>query len=100
MELQPHQQRVVEEKRELDERLAKLVDFIENNPTFKSTVLIEAERNRLRRQRTKMEELSQILGERIAAFDPIRKLLKKKHSLNSLLKPKRPGSTTDGCCDG
>lgn len=70
MELQPHQQRVVEEKRELDERLAKLVDFIENNPTFKSTVLIEAERNRLRRQRTKMEELSQILGERIAAFDP------------------------------
>ena len=70
MELQPHQQRVVEEKRELDERLAKLVDFIENNPTFNSTVLIEAKRNRLHRQRVKMEELSQILGERIAAFDP------------------------------
>ena len=69
MELQPHQQRVVEEKRELDERLAKLVAFIENNPTFNSTVLIEAERNRLRRQRVKMEELSQILGERIAAFE-------------------------------
>lgn len=70
MELQPHQQRVVEEKCELDERLAKLVDFIENNPTFTSKVLIDAERDRLRRQRGKMEELSAILGERIAAFDP------------------------------
>lgn len=43
---------------------------LNNVSRFNSTVLIEAERNRLRRQRVKMEELSQILGERIAAFDP------------------------------
>lgn len=66
--LQPHQQRVVEEKKENDDRLVKLVAFIESNPAF-NTVLIEAERNRLRRQRKIMEDLSAVLGERISAFN-------------------------------
>lgn len=68
--LEPHQQRVVEEKAQNDERLSKLNDFIENNPVFLSKVLIDAERLRLIRQRDLMTQLSQVLGERIAAFDP------------------------------
>ena len=65
---QPHQMRVVLEKKENDERLIKLGVFIETNPAF-NTALIEAERQRLLRQRVLMAELSQVLGERINAFN-------------------------------
>lgn len=62
----PHQQRVVDEKTELDERRAKLGDFITVNPIFQG--LTEAEQERLKRQRKIMSEYSDVLGERIDAF--------------------------------
>ena len=64
-QLEPHQQRVVEEKQQNDERLAKLTAFLDG-PVF--VRLDGAERARLTRQRRIMEELSEVLGERIAAF--------------------------------
>ena len=64
-QLAPHQQRVVDEKRELDERLKKLSEFF-SNPIFHG--LPEEERSRLSRQRRAMTTYSDILGERIAAF--------------------------------
>jgi len=65
--LQPHQQRIVDEKAELDERLAKLMTFT-CTPTF--AALDEAERNRLAQQAETMAKYSEILGERIEAFGP------------------------------
>jgi hypothetical protein len=64
--LAPHQQRIVDEKAQNDERLSKLVDFIKTNPVFDK--LPDAERLRLTRQHRIMDELSNVLGERIAAF--------------------------------
>jgi hypothetical protein len=65
MALQPHQQRVVEEKSDLDTKLEKLGDFC-NTPIFAG--LEQAEQNRLNRQFLIMELYAQVLGERIAAF--------------------------------
>ena len=64
----PHQQRVVDEKRELDEKLAKLSSFV-CTPIFASLDCRESER--LQRQHDVMTEYSTILGERIAAFTVI-----------------------------
>lgn len=64
----PHQQRVVAEKADLDEKLTKLRDFITESKTFFD--LPDEEQDRLERQRDCMMEYSQILGERIAAFPP------------------------------
>jgi hypothetical protein len=61
-----HQQRVVDEKAELDEKLGKLHDFIQGNPIFKS--LPEDEQKLLCRQDLVMAEYSQILCERIETF--------------------------------
>lgn len=63
--LQPHQQRVVEEKDELDTKLGKLRAFFDTQ-TFLS--LPEDERRRLMRQSVVMTEYSTILGERITGF--------------------------------
>jgi hypothetical protein len=63
--MQPHQQRVVDEKAELDERLAKLVDFTR---TSIFAGLDAEERNRLDQQAATMAMYSDILGDRIAAF--------------------------------
>ncbi|WP_082439562.1 Gp49 family protein [Massilia sp. WF1] len=63
--LQPHQQRVVDEKCELDARLAKLVPFFDT-PIFAG--LAEEEKQRLERQEDAMKAYSEILTERIAAF--------------------------------
>lgn len=65
MSLQPHQQRVVDEKAQLDERLGKLVAFYDT-PIYAS--LDKAEQGRLMRQGQAMSEYSQILGERINVF--------------------------------
>ena len=63
----PHQERVVTEKAELDEKLSKLTAFTTmQNATFAS--LPNAEKARLIEQREVMERYSTILGERIAAF--------------------------------
>lgn len=65
--LQPHQQRVVEEKAELDERLTKLIQFREGNGTPYQR-LSGAEQNRLHQQSVVMRQYSSILADRIAAF--------------------------------
>jgi hypothetical protein len=64
--LQPHQQRVVAEKADLDDRMGKLDAFIAQNPMFLK--LDPAEQERLTRQYRYMEQYSRVLGERIEAF--------------------------------
>lgn len=66
MNMQPHQQRVVDEKAELDEKRSKL-DFFLRTMTFKD--LSQDEAGRLLRQSKCMGTYSEILGERIAAFN-------------------------------
>ena len=63
--LQPHQQRVITEKADLDEKLVKLIAFFQT-PVFAD--LSEAERSRMRNQARFMDGYSAVLGERIAAF--------------------------------
>lgn len=64
--LQPHQQRVVDEKAELDKKAHALSDFIGNSEVF--TMLDAAEQERLKEQNDVMWQYSEILGARIAAF--------------------------------
>ena len=64
--MQPHQQRVVDEKTELDDKLTKLNQFITESPIF--TNLDDREKSRLIAQKAHMEGYSDILGERIASF--------------------------------
>lgn len=64
-ELQPHQQRVVTEKAELDEKLGKLGTFL-NSDKFHNLNIVE--RGQLHRQYQAMSEYSKILGERISFF--------------------------------
>lgn len=61
----PHQQRVVEEKAELDAKLEKLNEFGQG-PIFPT--LPAEEQERLVRQSKLMDKYSVVLGERIAAF--------------------------------
>jgi hypothetical protein len=63
--LQPHQLRVIEEKRELDERRQKLGDFLSSPNFFK---VPEPERSLLKHQVYAMAELSSILGQRIGSW--------------------------------
>lgn len=65
--MRPHQQRVVDEKAELDARLAKLIPFFD---TAIFAGLGGAEQSRLRQQSHAMACYSAILGERIDAFAP------------------------------
>lgn len=67
MELQPHQQRVVAEKTELDKKAKALSDFIGLNPIFET--IDSAEQERLKRQNDIMWQYSEVLGERIKAFN-------------------------------
>jgi hypothetical protein len=64
--MQPHQQRVVDEKVELDKKAKALSEFIGNNPIFET--LDPAEQERLKVQNDVMWRYSEILGARIAAF--------------------------------
>lgn len=64
-QIAPHQQRVVDEKRELDERREKLEAFY-STQIFHG--LPESEQTLLLRQGVVMRTYSEILGERIAAF--------------------------------
>lgn len=65
-----YQERVREEKRELDEKISKLETFIGegHGPIFRT--LEVDERSRLIAQRNAMREYSRILGQRIQAFKP------------------------------
>lgn len=66
--MQLHEERVVNEKRELDEKLAKLKSFCfsPGNPTFKE--LHSTDRDLLESQYSVMEQYSQILEKRINRF--------------------------------
>lgn len=66
-QLSPHQQRVLDEKRELDERLSKLDAFILDNPLYSQ--LPTSEQDRMARQSKAMAAYSGVLAERIEAFD-------------------------------
>ena len=63
--LQPHQQRVLEEKAQLDERIAKLSAFVE---TSVCRALDGSEQFDLHNQLNSMECYSAALGRRIARF--------------------------------
>ena len=65
MSILPHQQRVIEEKSQLDARLEKLIQFLSSDTCHS---LSFDERVRLKRQAEVMEMYSGILGARIAAF--------------------------------
>lgn len=64
--LQAHQQRVVEEKKELDEKLNKLNSFISSQFFLP---INEDEKDRLKQQARIMHDYSNILKERINAFE-------------------------------
>jgi len=65
--LAPFQLRVVSEKAELDDRIAKLTEFIDG-PAF--VLVDQVEQHRLIEQRGAMRAYSRILGERIENFKP------------------------------
>lgn len=63
--MQPFQQRVLDEKRELDEKLEKLMAFI-RGPVFET--IAPDEQERLKRQSHHMDLYSGVLAERISEF--------------------------------
>lgn len=65
MELKPYQQRVVDEKKELDVKRDKLTEFFKGK-TFAN--LDSSEKSRLSFQASIMLQYSNILADRIAAF--------------------------------
>jgi len=64
----PFQHRVVGEKADLDLRLELLKKFLESS---RFLLVDPAERQRLMKQAEVMSEYSEILGERIAHFQPV-----------------------------
>lgn len=66
MDLPPHQERVINEKSELDMKIVKLEDFIRNNIIFKE--LHCEEQLLLYKQSAAMKEYSDILRRRIEKF--------------------------------
>lgn len=66
MKLEPYQQRVVDEKAELDLKAQTLSAFIGYSDIFPT--LDAAEQERLKEQNDVMWRYSEILGARIAAF--------------------------------
>jgi hypothetical protein len=65
-ELAPHQQRVVQERNELNEKIEKLTAFIEDSPIFRALPDIDAEH--LIGQRGAMLLYKEYLDRRIARF--------------------------------
>ena len=64
--LTPHQQRVVAERAELDDKRKKLEAFIDSE---KFRILCDrSERSRMRRQHANMTDYSNVLGDRIACM--------------------------------
>jgi hypothetical protein len=65
----PHQQRVIDEKAELDDKLKKLQKFITGELAVYIS-LPDEEKQRLKEQFAYMNGYSAVLGDRIAAFPP------------------------------
>jgi hypothetical protein len=61
----PHQERVIQEMKELDEKIVKLDDF--RHGKLYETLPVD-ERDRLTRQYAHMKDYSNVLAERIKAF--------------------------------
>ena len=64
--MQPHQQRVVDEKNELDQKAKALSEFIGNSPLFDD--IDPEEQERMKVQNDIMWQYSEVLGQRINAF--------------------------------
>lgn len=64
--MQPHELRVVEEQRELDEKIEKLATFVEG-PIYRK--MSEKSQSLLTQQYSAMRTYSEKLGERIALFE-------------------------------
>lgn len=62
----PHQQRVVDERNELQDRRNKLIQFIQENPIFKT--LEEGDQKLLKEQFEAMTWYQKILDSRITRF--------------------------------
>ena len=65
-ELQAHQLRVLEELRELNNKLVSLRGFIATSPAFQQLDMYE--QRRMKRQADAMDEYARILQERIEAW--------------------------------
>jgi len=63
--MEPHQQRVIDEKKELDDKRERLSKFF-TSPVFDG--LDRSEQARLQRQKMAMDEYSFVLGQRIEHF--------------------------------
>jgi len=70
MKMQPYQQRVVEEKDEINKKATDLSNFIGTSPIFDTLDPVEQER--LKEQNDVMWQYFEILEARIAAFRPSR----------------------------
>ena len=66
VKIHPHQQRVVDEKTELDKKANALSDFIGHSPIFEK--LDPEEQERLKVQNDIMWQYSEVLGARIKTF--------------------------------
>ena len=66
MEFAPHEQRVITERDELQEKLEKLKSFILDSPIYRSLPIEDS--NLLSRQLNVMNEYLSILNERIGRF--------------------------------
>lgn len=65
--MQPHQQRVIDERNTLSGNVDRLASFIGSSPIF--TTLPDAEQERMARQLDHMTAYLGVLNERIAAFE-------------------------------
>jgi len=70
--MEAYQERVVQERADLAEKIVKLVTFIDTNPTFKT--LADEDRLLMERQRRTMLEYRDILDDRIARFAPVKEI--------------------------
>lgn len=66
--MEAYQERVVEEKKELDSKVEKLDHFL-NNTTGLDSIVDDVEKRRLHFQLNVMSSYSLILGDRIANFN-------------------------------
>lgn len=65
--MQEYQERVIQEQKDLDEKILKLDAFLQR-PNFYQRVPDSVERSLLRAQFGAMKEYSRLLGERIRCF--------------------------------